>query len=287
MSDFDGVTGSEPRRPQIRRTVRGGGRTFSMGKVITKSLSLWTHNLGSYLVVSFILLAPSIALQGWMLFSQDLTQMVVLGVGTVVSSLSGMVLSGCLVHAAFQQLRGQPVSIWACLSVGLSRFLSILGVSLAQALLLGIPVALGAILIAVMSPDSQPLVMLLALLLGVPAMMIIVALWVAIPVTVVEQPGVVNSIQRSRELTKTHRWQLFGGMFLVGIISYGISTVINMALDIDLLETDFAIAKVFATTHGMALFTTSFWAILPAVAYHDLRTSKEGIGTEELAAVFD
>ena len=105
-------------------------------------------------------------------------------------------------------------------------------------------------------------------------------LYVAIPVAVIERPGVVDSLRRSAQLTKGNRWTLSWILGLIGLLQVlvgFISEVIpSMGLAID-VPVDIAIQAFFA-----ALF-----AVVSGVAYLNLRYVKEGVGIDEIAAVFD
>ena len=40
-------------------------------------------------------------------------------------------------------------------------------------------------------------------------------------------------------------------------------------------------------TVALSIITTTMTSVANAVMYHDLRTEKEGLGTEEIASIFD
>ena len=108
-------------------------------------------------------------------------------------------------------------------------------------------------------------------------------LWVAIPAAVIEKPGVIGSLSRSADLTKGYRWQIFGIIVIVTVIALVAGFAIAFAIVVsDADPTILVLGNLIIT----ALFT-AFWAVISAVGYHDLRVVKEGVGIEELAAVFD
>jgi len=107
-------------------------------------------------------------------------------------------------------------------------------------------------------------------------------LYVAMPVCVVERLGPVKSVGRSGDLTKGHRWKIFGLWIVIAIVSgvmQGLLSGIAAALGGPL------VARI-AVLVWNALFG-AFSAILAVVAYRDLRVAKEGVDTDQIAAVFD
>ena len=113
-----------------------------------------------------------------------------------------------------------------------------------------------------------------------PGLFLITVWWVAVPATVVERTGVVASLGRSFELTRGHRWQVFG---IIMIIYVG-QTVLEQ-LTAGLL----ASAPIFSATLSVVITVafTAYFAVATAVCYHDLRVLKEGVGIDDIAKVFD
>jgi uncharacterized membrane protein len=97
---------------------------------------------------------------------------------------------------------------------------------------------------------------------------------------VAERVGPIASLTRSAALTKGNRWRIFGLVVLVFLIS-GAIALASRPLQI-YLGTAGVIIAYLAT--GVA---EAFKNTLYAVQFHDLRVSREGIGTERIAAVFD
>ena len=118
--------------------------------------------------------------------------------------------------------------------------------------------------------------------LVIPAFIVFTMLAVAPPACVVERLGPIKSLKRSARLTKGHRWKVFGlwlatigsGMIVQGVL-VGVAVKIG-GLPLGLL-TQFLVGALWG----------AFYAILVVVAYHDLRVAKEGVDTDQIAAVFD
>jgi uncharacterized membrane protein len=110
--------------------------------------------------------------------------------------------------------------------------------------------------------------------------------YVTIPVVVLERLGPIGAMKRSQELTKGSRWSIFFLILIVGMAS----SVLNFAL------TGFNL-------NAVSGFETSLQTLIPqtllsllvsvvsgvgvATVYSELRSMKEGLGEDQLAAIFD
>lgn len=109
--------------------------------------------------------------------------------------------------------------------------------------------------------------------------------WVALPAVVVEKSGPIISMGRSKTLAKGHRWQVMGvlAVWIVVLFVVGVLTeVVLVSLPSSLGSAILAGAASLIDTVVLAM-----GASLAAVGYHDLRVVKEGVGSEEIARVFD
>jgi uncharacterized membrane protein len=113
---------------------------------------------------------------------------------------------------------------------------------------------------------------------------------VALPACVVENLGPIAAMRRSADLTKGHRWQIFGMFVLiivVAIIAFGvIGALVGMGL-LAAPETLGRLVLLGIVTVIITAIVTAYFNVVAAMIYHDLRVAKEGVGTEEIAAVFD
>jgi hypothetical protein len=184
----------------------------------------------------------------------------------------GTLSQAIVLYGAFQDMRGRPVSLADCLRVGLQRLLPIIGLALS----VGVAV------------------MLASMLFIVPGLILYMMWFVATPVCVVERFGPFRSLGRSRELTKGHRWKIFGLTLLillpaviVGSILVGVIAVLAGTGGI------LGLPAAFATPLGQVINLIwsaawgAFYAVVIVVTYHDLRVAKEGIDTDQIAAVFE
>ena len=113
----------------------------------------------------------------------------------------------------------------------------------------------------------------------VPGIIVACMLYVAVPVCVIEKAGVFESLNRSGELTRGYRWQIFALWALVTVIAGIAQIVLSWFVGVTLW------GKLL--TFGWQVFAAAFGAVLVAVIYHDLRVTKEGIDIDSLANVFD
>jgi hypothetical protein len=188
-----------------------------------------------------------------------------------------MLVSGILAPAVVQTLKGtrpgflsvlrHAVRAGPALGVALV-FLFVFGVILvASSLLAQITSALGVVAFTVLT------------------LYVICALYVAVPAAVVERDGVFASLGRSRVLTRKNRWRILVVVLVLLTASWLVLQLIDEVIDTQ----DLAgwrlhfVWQVFL----VSVVIGSLASTINAVAYHDLRTSREGVSAEELAKVFD
>jgi hypothetical protein len=240
-------------------SVRTGD--FRLGSVISRSASiLWRHVLAFFvvgLIASWpILLQISIltAEPGDELALSDVPWMLLVIILLMVFSTVGQAI---VIHAVFQDMRRGPVRLVESLNVALQRFWPLIGLTLA-----GLLTMVG-----------------LALLL-VPGLIFATLWFVSLPACIVEQLGPWKSLDRSRELTRGHRWKVFGLVLLL-VIGSSVSSLVGPWVT----PTSAVVAVVGALMwNGI---WTAFTAVTAIVTYHDLRMAKEGIDIEPIAVVFD
>jgi hypothetical protein len=244
---------------------------FRIGKVVSRAWSVFSRNFVTFMLIigianlpSLLFPQPAVGTTAIPAANLGLTFFALLLLTIVLSTVGqAMVLYG-----AFQDMRGRPVSLAECVKVGLSRFFPLIGLSIS------VSVAL----------------MFAAILLIFPALMLGMMWLVATPVCVVEQAGPFRSMGRSRELTKGHRWKLFGLVLLTLIPAFVIGAIAGGVALLALGSTlDAAVASSLGKLIDLVWKAAwgGFLAAAIAVTYHDLRVAKEGVTTEQIAAVFE
>ena len=268
---------------RVRASCRGGTMTetsnaatpipandFRLGSVIVRSASILRRHLPTFLIVSLIANLPILLFVSpettdplgfedlsdppWATFSSLLWVMFEF----VSMGVLGNFAQAVIIHRAFQDMRLRgAVSLIESLNVSLRQFGILIGLAFAA------------------------LLVVVGLLLIVPGVILATIWFAALPVCIVEQSGLSASLRRSRELTRGHRWKLFGLMLLLlipSLVGWGIGYWLNAA------------AMPLAGTVGALLFDTVSTAVTAAAliaSYHELRVIKEGADFEHVAVVFD
>jgi hypothetical protein len=234
---------------------------FRVGSVIRGSASMLSRRFLTFLIVTVIAYIPYWAM---LLLARTRITPEPTALAQALSGLAWAVLlivlatlgEAVIVHAAFQDMRSQSVSPAEAVNVVLRRFFPIAGLALVAQL----PIWLGLFLLII------------------PGLILYTVWFVGLPVCVVERLGPWTSLRRSWELTRGHRWKLFGLAFLIVIPSLGI---------------EFGFAAASDPTVGLmgTLICTGIWAafsaVVVAVTYRDLRVVREGVDIEQIAVVFD
>ena len=120
------------------------------------------------------------------------------------------------------------------------------------------------------------------MLLFVPGLILITMWFVAVPICIVERRGPWQSLVRSGELTKGHRWKIFG----IILVLYLVSAIVGYILTSVLTAIGGTVLAMIATLLWNGVWG-AFFAIFVVVTYYELRVAKEGIDIEQIASVFD
>jgi hypothetical protein len=249
-------------------------RDFRIGQVFSRAWSVFSGNFLKFMVVTgiaslppLLIPQPSPATPENPFGGVGLTFFLVMFLTIVL----GMLSQAIVLYGAFQDMRGRPVSLADCLKVGLHRFFPIVGLALSEGVA----------------------VMLASMLLIVPGMILYMMWFVATPVCVVEQLGPFRSLGRSRELTKGHRWKLFGLMLVILIPALIVGAILGVVIAVLGTGGFLSMSTALATPLGQVVNLiwsaawSAFYAVMVVVTYHDLRVAREGIDTEQIAAVFE
>jgi hypothetical protein len=238
------------------------GAPFRIGVVLSKTFSVFGSKLGNFLLLAFVPLIPVLAvillaLAGPQKGPPAAGVAALGGLGSMLYFILAIVAQAMTLYGAFQQMQGKRFSIVQSLGVGFGRLLPVLGVALLSGLFAGVA----------------------SILFLVPGIIVLCMLYVAIPACVIEKLGVIASLDRSAKLTKGSRWQIFGLVALVSIISVTVQFVLTLIGG--------ATFWAQLLTFGWMVIAASFGGVLVAVVYHDLRVAKEGVDIDNLATVFD
>ncbi len=253
-------------------TVEGHIR---IGRIIRLGFRVLFRNIGRFGLLALLLMAPFTLVD---LFSAEegvqSTQTVALpsaGEWLAIALLTAAYivayafLTAAVTRGTYDELRSQRPSLMDCLRAALSRLLPVLlvGALLAWAWLLG------------------------TLALIVPGVIVLLMFYVAVPVAVVEKPGIRASFSRSRKLTKGNRWRILGVVVLYGLIAGLIQLLVGIVIGVlgyvaGNIPLAFILLNWASTAFNAVLFST-----FVAVTYFALRVAKDGLDTDGLAAVFE
>lgn len=246
-------------------TLPVGGNSFQVGRTLGTSIAVLFRNLPSFVLAAVLLSIPMFVLGLLLGAAEDeVTIYVMAFLLVVVGLLTYLLIIAALTYGTVQDLSGRKASSGAIVSHALKALLPAIGVAIFLALIVSIG--------------------LMALI--IPGLILSCVLYVALPVVVVERTGIFQSLGRSAELTKGNRWKILA----LVIIAYFISAIVEVASEtINAVAGQTGSAEIIAGLIGLVLFvlSTTWSAVLVAVAYNDLRVAKEGISTEQIAAVFD
>ncbi|MGE0190679.1 MAG: hypothetical protein AB7T63_01440 [Planctomycetota bacterium] len=283
----------EGRAPVARRAVRARVQ-FSIGTALSRSFSIFARYLPLWLLIGVVAYAPVHfyalhkfadlpvdASQGQLeAFRKDMqvTQLVIAALGFVL----GLLVQVFTTHATLVHMEGGRVRIADSLAASFARLPVALGTVL---LMLLVFVGLGAV--AVLAFKGAPF---LLLILFIPAVMLWFAWFLGPQVAVAERTSPGRSLGRSALLTKGQRLSLFAGLLLLGLLAGIVRAVVGFVAGGDLesmVVSDLSPARNLLWIQApVDIASTALMAIFAAVAYHDLRVSKDGVSSKDLADIF-
>jgi hypothetical protein len=203
-----------------------------------------------------------------------------IGLG-VAAALIGIIgnaaLQGAVIHGSVSDLSGKRATFGECLSTGLRFFwpLFCIGLIVAICCFFGY------------------------LVFVVPGVLLGLAWCMAAPAEVIERTGIFASLSRSADLTRNHRAAIFGliiiffaSVFVVQLvinavdtIGFGVSGGMNFTGPSAGMSTFFAVQSAVAVILQVVISSLASAGL--AATYFELRQAKEGVGVDQLAAVFD
>ncbi|HXQ10402.1 MAG TPA: hypothetical protein VN805_05310 [Caulobacteraceae bacterium] len=263
--------------------VAAASTRFELGRVIERTFASIVRNFAVFALLALLLAGIPAALTGGLLALASTgatstpvaagdTGLVAIGASAFsitffVGAIAAFVLRGAIVYGAVADLNGRRASLGECLSTGLRHvgWLFLLAIVVTVAEVCGY------------------------ILLIVPGLMMLTAWIVAVPAQVVERTGVFGAMQRSADLTRGHRWPIFG-LMVIFVLGSGLVQGVAAAATAPLVAASATTGQVVSQVVIQPLATT-LTALVAAVGvasiYFELRSAREGIGPEALAAVFD
>lgn len=257
-------------------TAGGPQERFDFGRVVGQTFSLIGRNFVLFFLMSIIfvglpqfglLYARSYAITGQGI--SGLWQVTI--VGAIITMATAFILQGALTRAAVDDLSGSGVKFGAAVGDGLRYFFPLFIVAIL--VMLGIWIGL--------------------ILLIIPGIILALRWAITAPVVVIERDGPTRSMGRSAELTEGHRWPIFGLFILYFLLAVAADVVVSQVFSalgaatgvmagLDSLGVTF-----MGVSAAVQAFITLISTVGTAALYFELRRVKEGVGVEQIAAVFD
>lgn len=257
----------------IRDTTSTGGRRgdFDLGRVIQRTFTSISQNAGVFFGAAVLLVGLPSAVaafgQANLLTSDSTSSFLFVGAGTILYFVGLYILQGVVTKAAVNGFNGKATSFDNAFNVGIRMFFPLLGLGIVA----GVGMTLGYVLLIVPG-------------------VILTVLWsVAAPAVVVEKRGIMESLQRSRDLTRGYRWPVFGLLVIYVILTWIVGGAIgglNLALG-GSFDASPNLGINLITGPVVNVLSGVFASAGVASLYYELRTAKEGADPEDLASVFD
>ncbi len=246
---------------------------FRVGQVFSRAWTVLSGNVTKFLPLTAILALPELfnlvtgKPSGTAAASAppDLSLAALLAIGgssiafLIIWIILNVVTEATVLYGSFQAMRNRPVEIAESFKKGLARLMPIIGLSLCLAVTIGFG----------------------AMLFLVPGLILLSMYFVALPACVVEGLGPFQSMGRSADLTRGHRWKIFG----IWVVLWLVQVIVGAVLITILTVGNNVVAVI-----GQAAWDTfmgAYQSIVVAVTYHDLRVTKEGVDIDHIASVFD
>lgn len=234
---------------------------FGIGRVISNSFSAVGGAPLIFLAASFLLNAPSSLLPP--LLGNDLSDWwAVFAGGGIVGAVAWVLLQLALTRLALDTLAGREADAGGAFRLAGRRLLPGLGLVLLSGLVIMVGLAF----------------------LIVPGVILLLTWFVVLPAMVGEGRGVFDSFERSAELTRGMRWRLLL-LLIVVLVMWSLFAGLGQGIAVAVGGSDGVwpqaiVGAITGTLVGMLQATGA------AAVYHEARTAKEGMGNQDLEAVF-
>jgi uncharacterized membrane protein len=256
-------------------------RAVSIGRVFNRAFSAIKLNpvvvLGLALLIGALpgILMTYMFVQ-WGLYSPANLRSGTISFGTIIgttlfSAIISLIISAlvqaALTRATVSAIEGQRATLGESLSSALRVVLPLIGLTI----LFSLGVGFGFILLLI------------------PGLILLLMWAVAVPALVIEREGVLAAFSRSAELTKGHRWKIFGLFLLLLVIYWLLSLVAGFVGLSTYSATRDLSGMTTANLIGGIVVGTIFnmlWGTIQPSLYVELREAKEGSSIGNLEQVF-
>ncbi|MDR1581367.1 MAG: hypothetical protein LBS35_13505 [Synergistaceae bacterium] len=243
-----------------------GLSSFQVGSVLSVSWRTLFKAPGIFIGLTFVAnLLTAIVGVVTNMGSVDGVSAIVTFLSLLINMILSLVIQGAIAYAVFQVIIGGRALLGESVSKSASKIFALIG-------------------LAIISGFSVGLASILLLLPGI----ILLCMWyVSAPACVVERLGPIESLGRSRALTKGYRWQVLGVMVLLFLITMLTNALFAFLMRVFVRDVLLRVILTPVVTGLAALIPNAFVNVGAAVTYYRLRMVKENLTMENLADVFD
>lgn len=264
---------------------------FGVGTLLGECFSILFKHIGKVIVIGFL---PSLlgylvpALMIGLVAAPTLGSPQEPGMATVLAPLLVLAMQvlvfaitvALLVQLAYDAKLKRQVKLWRYIRPALSSVLPITILSI----VMGITLFIGLSLFGMLGEISETM-----MLITLPVIMLF-SLWIfatfstMAPAVAIEGVG-LRGLNRSYSLTQKYRWPIAGVLVLTAICYLLINAVAVFLSGIAALGGGIALALVLFA--ALSAIGTGILGVVVSLIYARLREIKEGIGVDEIVAVFD
>ncbi len=234
--------------------------------IVLQTAAIWRLNFNMFGLLALLILSPAFLFDVLLGTSEHplLSPEMDSSLGTAVSFVASVFLAVALTIGTYRHLRSEHFGLKYCVRRAMDTDFGVVLVGLISFVLL----AFGFLAFVV------------------PGLLVATVFFVAVPVIVLEDEGVIGSLQRSASLTGGNRWRVFVILLVAIGISLGLTVLLTGVVELLPHENDSPVLTALIDWVHTAI-ESLFIGILTAVTYFALRQAKEGVDVDELSTVFD
>lgn len=252
---------------------------FGVGGVLGDTFSVFFSRLPTFFLLGFLPALITLAINYMLIGDVALGQEDPVALQRLFSTPAGIAtfVAGSFIVPAIGYGLSTAMIVRGAYDVKLGRPPK-LGAYVGAAIVYILPIVVLTIAVTLMASIAM-------LALIVPGLYVYAMFSVVIPVIVIENAG-FGALGRSAELTKGYRWPLLGGFLVMLLVMIALSMAVTLTLVPGLLDTGGVTAAVIVSAVLNAVIG-ALMAVFYSMAYARLRELKEGLGVDQLAAVFE
>lgn len=189
-------------------------------------------------------------------------------------------LAAASTHASIQSLAGRDLRVGDSIKVGFQKIIPVFLLTLLFILIMAAAFIPGGAVAAIGASMNVTALLFVGFILAYVGMIFVaLGFYVAVPVKVAEDKGIIESLSRSWSLTAGYRWPILGLLLLFSLAMMGV-ILVGLLLN-------------FIPILGQIIFLLLMLAIMPfgsfiaAALYQRLVEIKEGKSVSSISAVFN